>query len=492
MPAVRRRRGATPSKVFALGSEFARARDICLDVEDHSKSRRSAADFFQTSGARDPNSQAARLAAQFEQQNRPLLSLMGVQLNTSFDGNSVWLHLLSGSMIGAIPLISPTTGSSDYGLVVKPRFPWAGLGPMLSEMGWRITPSLLKLPLLKRSERRVPPWVISYIVLTRLKALLESLVRRFEMTSEVRSTPRGRIAFDVYARRGLATGQPLQIPCTFPDLRDDSLLKGSIRFALERHLRSLETQREHGTFIHKLIEFCQQLLRMVQSVPLYVPSTTTIRGWLQRPMRSEYLTDGIQAIEWTLEDRGLAGLSDLEGIPWNMSMDQFFEAWVETVFASVARKTGAILKTGRKRETVHPINWEPAYLGSQRALIPDIWLEWESTTMIVDAKYKRHWHELQKHSWSEIEEELREQHRADLLQVLAYGTVAQTRNVTACLVYPCTLQNWQYLKESGNLFHRAQLPAGNRSVSLWLTAVPMGADAQTVSLPLEAAIRSFL
>lgn len=173
-------------------------------------------------------------------------------------------------------------------------------------------------------------------------------------------------------------------------------------------------------------------------------------------------------------------------------MEQFFEAWVETVFASVARKTGAILKVGRKRETVHPINWEPSYLGSQRALIPDIWLGWDSRTLIVDAKYKRHWHELQERSWHQVEEGLREQHRADLLQVLAYGNLAQTPNVTACLIYPCSIQNWRYLQETGKLFHRAQLPVGNRSVSVWLTAIPMGADVRAVSLPIEAAIRSHL
>ena len=27
----------------------------------------------------------------------------------------------------------------------------------------------------------------------------------------------------------------------------------------------------------------------------------------------------------------MAGLSDLEGLPWTMPMEQFFEAWIETV-----------------------------------------------------------------------------------------------------------------------------------------------------------------
>ena len=134
--------------------------------------------------------------------------------------------------------------------------------------------------------------------------------------------------------------------------------------------------------------------------------------------------------------KGLAGLSDLEGLPWTMRMDQFFEAWAETVFRIVAQHTGAQVKVARKRETTHPVSWEPPYIGSQKSLIPDIWLEWDSLTLIVDAKYKRHWEELQRNPWPNIEEELREQHRNDLLQVLAYANLARTARVIACLLYP--------------------------------------------------------
>jgi len=44
-------------------------------------------------------------------------------------------------------------------------------------------------------------------------------------------------------------------------------------------------------------------------------------------MRTDVFLEGVQAIDWTVEERGLAGLRDLEGIPWTMLMEQFFEAW---------------------------------------------------------------------------------------------------------------------------------------------------------------------
>ena len=274
------------------------------------------------------------------------------------------------------------------------------------------------------------------MVLARLKALLDSLSRRFELVNENRLAPRGTVRWNQYATQYLATGQFLSVPCTFPDLRDDRLLVGAIRYSLEKQRSALESQREHGGFVHQLIAFCNDLLRRVQNSPALLPSANTLASWLQRPMRTQHFLEGLQAIEWTIEDRGLAGVSDLEGIPWRMQMEQFFEAWVETVFRSVARAIGANVRIGRRRETVDPISWEPPYLGSQKALVPDVWLDWGATTLIVDAKYKRHWDELEDSSWGSVEEMVREQHRSDLLQVLAYAGLARTDRVIVCLAYP--------------------------------------------------------
>jgi hypothetical protein len=467
------------------------AREVCLELQDNSFLQKSAVEFFGLrSTHRDPNPTAARLLEQFETQNRPLFSLMDVRLARQYDGSDVRVTLQAGNVVGAIPLFSPTSGMLDYGLVIQPRFPWPGIGPMLAEMGWRIAPTPLKLPLLKRSERKVPPWVISCMVLARLKALLESLSRRFELVNENRTAPRGTVRWSQYATQYLARGQFLSVPCTFPDLRDDRLLVGAIRYSLEKQRSALESQREHGGFVHQLISFCNELLRRVQNNPPFLPSPNTLASWLQRPLRIQHFREGLQAIEWTIEDRGLAGVSDLEGIPWRMPMEQFFEAWVETVFRSVAREIGAELRVGRRRQTVHPINWEPSYLGSQKALIPDIWLEWGSTTLIVDAKYKRHWDELEDNPWGSIEEMVREQHRNDLFQVLAYANLARTARVIVCLAYPCTPHTWERMIRRNRVLHKAEISTSGRSIALWLTAIPMATAVDKIRAPLLAELHS--
>lgn len=467
-------------------------REICFELEDNSISHCSGVQFFRARNAADPCSLAVRLAEQFELQNRRMLAILDVQAAHVYNGRDVKLRFESKNTVGAIPLFSPTSAAPDYGLIVKPRFPWASIGPMLAQMGWRIAPTPLKLPLLRRSERRVPLWVLSSMILIRLRALLDSLTRRFELVNEIRSSPRGTVNWDKYAGRYISMGQLTMIPCTYPDLRDDRLLKGAIRHSLEIHLRSLQSQRDYGAFVQGLIDQYEQILQRVRDVPRYEPSIRMLANWLRRPLRTEHFAEGIQAIEWTVEERGLAGVSDLAGIPWKMPMEQFFEAWVETVMQVIARNTGAHLKVARRRETIQPLRWDPPFLGSQKSLIPDLWLEWESTTFIVDAKYKRHWEEIQHYSWFESAEELKEQHRRDLLQVLAYSNLARTHQTIACLIYPCSPENWIHLYEKGHLIHQARITVGTRSLRLWLTAIPMGIHVEKIACPITRELRTVL
>jgi 5-methylcytosine-specific restriction endonuclease McrBC regulatory subunit McrC len=114
----------------------------------------------------------------------------------------------------------------------------------------------------------------------------------------------------------------------------------------------------------------------------------------------------------------------------------------------------------------------------------------ENVTVIVDAKYKRHWEELQDGGWSGQTDELRERHRADLLQVLAYANLVGTRDVVCCLVYPCSMTTWESLVRRGRLFHQSELPNRGRRVRVWLTAMPMCVAAELVASPFQNQLRS--
>jgi hypothetical protein len=457
----------------------------CIDSDEQ---RLNATRLIQGDLPRDPQSMAARLAKQFIEQNRGTLNNFDVQISQDYDGNNVWLVLKTGIKVGALPLLSPTSGKPEYGLVIKPRFEWDGIGSMLAQMGWRIVPTLLKLPLIPGTERKVPSWVLSSIILIRIRTLLDQLERRFELIQSILPAPKGTVDWSDYATKRIPNAQFLQIRCQYPDLRDDCVLRAAVHFTLRKQLAGLESQRNLTGAVLSLIDLCQSLIRRVATVPPQRPSSEMIQGWLTGPLRIEIFREGIQAVEWTVEDRGLAGLADLQGLPWVLPMDTFFEAWVETLIARFTRNIGGILRTGRKRETLTPIHWDNPFIGTQKYLLPDVILERDDVTFIFDAKYKRHWEEFNSTNWAQIEKEIQEQHRQDLLQALAYSSLNSSQRVVACLIYPCQNQTWESLNRRGRLFQHASLPASGRNLEIILTAVPMNADIDSTVENIKLAI----
>lgn len=437
--------------------------------------------------AGDPGREA-HLAHLFIDRNQKTLGQFKIDACVDFDGNRVYVIFQSGSTIGAFPLVSPLSGKSDVTLIVRPRFGWAGLGVSLGSSGFKIIPQILPLSLLPKTEREIPAWVLSAAVLPRLRAMIQQLSRKFEMVDEVRTAPSGTVDWATYATKMMPAMKFLSVPCRHPDLVDNRELQAAIHFTLRKQLSSLETQREAGGVVFELMQLCTTLLRAVDGVAPRPPSPRQLESWFRTPLATATFFEGLNAITWTTDETGLGGMTDWRGLPWAMSMEQFYEAWVETVFERFTRRFGGLLKVGRRRETITPIAWERAYLGSQKFLLPDLVIEQEDRMIYVDAKYKHHWEELRQHRWMELEAEIRERHRDDLLQVLAYSSLSDKKSITACLAYPCNTDTWNLLKDQGRLSHRGAIYAGKRKIELVLAAVPMGKRPEELVEHLGAAL----
>lgn len=451
----------------------------------------STEEFFQTArmGGRDHSSLEAKLVSDFEQQNRGVLKHYRISVRYKNSGGGGRICFSTGEFIGALPLRSPLSGKWDYRAIIRPRIGWSGIGGMLSTMGWKVIPTLQKLPSLPQSAREIPSWVIASVIIARIELMLKDVVRKYMPMVEILKSPRGRIDWANYAYRMVPSCKWTDLKCEFSELANHPDLMGVIKYTLQKIEGELLSCAEGGVVALDLIQRARKLLKVVAA---YLPVRPTARMltplFYGRSVPSESLIEGLEAIQWSAEERGLAGLSDLTGLPWRMSISDFFEAYVETIIRRVAIYTGGVVTCGRQNETVIPVSWESNFLGTQKSLRPDVVIKKDDEVIIVDAKFKGYWRQIFSRRWEDVSKEFQEEHRNDFLQVLAYSTCFAVSKLTVCLVFACERSEYEAFLRRGILHRRAVIGRQGQSINLVLTAVPMQGNIDKVASELSVCL----
>ncbi len=413
-------------------------------------------------------------AENFISANRPQLTALDVQPELAAQTSEIALRLRPGGVVGAVPLRTPDTRKVAGGVVVRPRFGWEGIGPLLQQVGWVASPRVLEMPLVPGSAREVPPWVLAGPVLQRLASLLREIRKGFHMHEEVRQMPRGQILWQRYVIEQMSRGAFHQMPCRFPELGPDALLRGYIRWGLERVHGSLVPYAMVDMIARRLSEQAKGLLYGLKDTAVQTPDRRSLDGLTRAVgLPSAVLQQGLQAFGWIVDERGLAGAAETDGIAWALPMHELFERWVEHVARTWAHEFGGQVLAGRAEETVVPIDWGRGVHGSMRSLIPDLIVRHHDHIYVIDAKYKGHFQELDDARWLALSAKLRDEHRHDLHQILAYASLFDGAEITAILVYPMHHRTWTRLAQHDRTVARAILTGGGRLVHLALIGIPM-------------------
>lgn len=460
---VPRHAGAAPSqKRLIIGRDHGTA--VTLDAEQFAPAQRG--------GGWGP------FAESFLRMNEAALAKLEVKAEVSSADTGVRVRLVPGGRAGAIALRSAQTGNVAGGLVIEPRFGWSGVGGVLSQTGWAAAPEFLDGPLVPGSGREVPPWVLAGPVLARLANLLEALRRGYHVKEEVLQQPRGRILWPRYLTESLATGRWANLPCRYPELAIDPLVRRMARWGLERVRTELAMVGGHDPVARLLVALADNLLTRVRDVLPLVPR----RGDLDRMGTADRLLGaalrrGLEALGWVADERGLGGGREMDGLAWTLPLHELWEHYVEAMVRRGAALVGGSVRVGRKGETVFPIEWSDPSHRSLGHLVPDIVVFTRSSVHIVDAKYKAHMAELDEHGWQRFTEDAREAHRADIHQVLAYASLYSADEVRASLVYPLRRATCDALARRGRDRSVAYLLHGARRVRLELRGIPFGGNA---------------
>ena len=184
-----------------------------------------------------------------------------------------------------------------------------------------------------------------------------------------------------------------------------------------------------------------------------------------RPGGSGWVAEATQAMGWVAEERGVGGSRVLDGMSWDLPIDEVWEAWVDAFVCDLAARTGLVAL--RRGTTTRRLNWSTP-MRSMGKLVPDSGLRGDDRIVWVDAKYKAHLRLLAHKGWSGLNESTRDAHRADLHQALAYASLDEVTRVDSVLVYP------KLSPDDRGQPAIATVAAGRRRVRLRLLGLPFG------------------
>lgn len=414
-------------------------------------------------------------AESFLRMNESMLTKLDVKAEIGSSEAGVRVRLVPGGRAGAVPLRSAQTGNVAGGLVIEPRFGWSGVGHVLTQTGWAAAPEFLEGPMVPGSGREVPPWVLAGPVLARLADLLDALRRGYHVKEEILTKPRGRIVWGRYISESLSAGRWADLPCRYPELATDPLLRRMARWGLERVRTDLALVGGRDPIARMLVALADDLLFRVRDVLPLTPRRADLdRLGTSDRLLGAVLRRGLEALGWVVEERGLGGGREMDGLSWTLPLADLWEHYVEGLIRREAALVGGSVRVGRRRETVFPIEWSDPSHRSLGHLVPDIVMFTGTAVHVVDAKYKAHMAELDEHGWKRFTEDAREAHRADIHQVLAYAALYSAEEVKASLIYPLRRSTFDALERRGRDRSVANLLHGSRRVRLELRGVPFG------------------
>lgn len=432
-----------------FGGVAPRARPL-LETTDEGKPVRVTAAMVGATGERwiDPFLAANKLA----------LRRLGLSPEVRSAGG-LHMRIYPSGKIGAVALVAPATRRVAVGVLVRPRFRWSALGDVMSTTGFSVAPTVGDGEMVPGSARDVPSWIIAGPVLRRIEEFLSHRRASFLECTETRSSARGGVRWGEWLRQQLPIGDWATLPCRFSDLADDPILMNAIRWTLHRLDSDLAVESGIGPATQLRVQVERLLLEVGQG-PSTRPtgdSATTLDSWS---------AGAVEGMKWVAEGRGLGGSGALDGLPWDLVVAELWEEWVRVFAHDLAPRSGLVVSSSR--QVRRPLRWKGP-VSSMRSLAPDVGLFSSDRCIWLDAKYKAHLALIGRNGWSGVDESVREAHRADLHQVLAYASLADVSRVDTILVYPslrtATRPDIQAV---------ATVTSGHRKVRLILAELPFG------------------
>lgn len=383
--------------------------------------------------------------------NGDLFDFLGVVPQIEGSGKDVSLSFRSDRFIGVIPLRSPDNGKQIGDFVVRPRYTSATdqfleYVEIVNLLESEIAPEFKhSIPLLSHNYLKPPV----YLEALKFVKLLEEAVRinwrKFQTTTKLYRYPKSQVNWKKYVEKEFDPNKRLLFPC-----HDNILSKLHSEFFELKYVYSIAKSEINSVRTPQHIKY--------QFQDVFAHLDDFLYEFAEKSTNELHIHYSDPVIIKKLKNQGNKFLKgNLEEITaWRIDFSLLFERYVQYLFGQISLEIGATQLNNYKIRQYSGVKppWSLSYLE------PDVILMKNKLEIIVDAKYKSHLFNLKSTT-----EELKEEHRKDLHQLLAYTTFTRSENKIGILCYP---YSQQYLSEL-NYFS----PFSQIGSTVLLVGVPM-------------------
>ncbi len=353
--------------------------------------------------------------------NSAQFEFLGVQPCILGTDQNTALVFRSSGFIGSIPLRASDTGKQIGDFVVMPRF--AGRDKfddyieILNLLGAEISPEVIdSLPLASGKNFRPPLYLEAVKFIACLEKIIMRPWRKFDNVENVSSQPTGQINWTKYINNEYKVENQLRFPARINVLSEFHSEYAEIRFVFDickSELLSANTpQKIKNTLRNKLIFFEERLYhhkpKATAKIAIRFSDSPTIKTCKKQANK-------------------ILNFNLVDCTAWRVDFSDVFEKFIQHIFRKAAMEIGGRLYSNFKfhsRISNH-YSWELKHIE------PDAIFQKENVLVFIDAKYKSHLYN--RFDQSEI---LKEDHRHDLHQIMAYTSFSKTDFKFGFLCYP--------------------------------------------------------
>ena len=353
--------------------------------------------------------------------NSDLFDFLGVSPIINGSDQSTSLVFRSSSYIGTIPLRASDTGKQIGDFVVTPRFTgrdrFEDYIEILNLLGSEISPEVIdSLPLASGRNFRPPLYLEAVKFIDNLESLVSKPWRKFDNVEKLSNQPTGQINWNKYINNEFKIESRLKFPTHKNILSEFHREYSEIRYVFDickNELLSSNTPQRIKSTLRSKLKFIEEKLynhkpSITKNISMKSADSPTVKRCKEQANR---------ILNFELAD----------STAWRVDFSDVFEKYVQYIFKEVAKETGGKLVANFKfqSKTSKHYSWELKHLE------PDAIYQKDNFLVFIDAKYKSNLYN--KFGKSET---LKDDHRHDLHQIMAYSSFSKTENKNGFLCYP--------------------------------------------------------